>query len=190
MWPSVSGISKLDSDPPVWFLDIEGERVELSTDDLLNYRRFQARCMETLTTVFQMMKQTDWISLLSPLMQSAIIIEAAPEVGISGQFAELVEEFCTNRHRGEKREDILLGKPWLDEDSGRHYFRVKDLQSFLDKQGFRAYNRGQIVTKIRELGGDGQFLKVSNRGVNCWWVPRDIGTAPTIKTAEKEAPPI
>ena len=41
--PLFSNLTKQDSDPPIWFLDVEGGRLELETDDLLNQNRFQRR---------------------------------------------------------------------------------------------------------------------------------------------------
>ena len=36
-------LTKQDSEPPIWFLDVEGGRLELETDDLLNQNRFQTK---------------------------------------------------------------------------------------------------------------------------------------------------
>ena len=46
--PLFSNLTKQDSDPPIWFLDVEGGRLELETDDLLNQNRFQRKCMDAL----------------------------------------------------------------------------------------------------------------------------------------------
>lgn len=168
-YPVLSGLSKLDSDPPLWFVDIEDTRVELTTDQLQNYRFFQKACMEQITTMFMPVTQGDWAMMVGDVMQNALIIEAAPEMSTEGYFRELLEEFCTNRHRGRQREDLQLGKPWEDEEVGRHYFRLTDLMDFLDRNGFRTWGRNKIGEVCRTMGGDAQF---NFRGtcVRAFWV--------------------
>ena len=46
--PLFSNLSKQNSDPPIWFLDVEGGRLELETEELLNQTRFQRKCMSVL----------------------------------------------------------------------------------------------------------------------------------------------
>ena len=38
----VSGLCVVKSEPPVWFCDVAGQRVELTTDDLQTPQRFQS----------------------------------------------------------------------------------------------------------------------------------------------------
>ena len=46
--PLFSNLTKQDSEPPVWFLDVENGRLELETEELLNQVRFQRKCMDAL----------------------------------------------------------------------------------------------------------------------------------------------
>jgi len=42
----MSSLSKYNSEPPLWFMDINGKRVELETDSLFNQIAFQKACVE------------------------------------------------------------------------------------------------------------------------------------------------
>jgi hypothetical protein len=184
-YPSISGLSVLDTNPPLWFVDVDGDRLELKTDELQNYKAFHKVCMEQMFRCFRMMKQDTWFGLVAEAMKNAVRIEVSEEVGKSGQFYELLEEFLTNRHKGDEMEDILLGRPWEDKEEGRHYFRLRDLQNYVEAAGFKLFNRGELVSKIKDLGGDKHFFNVKGRGVNVWWVPNAFRPMPPA-----EIPPI
>ena len=117
------------------------------------------------------MKQETWLGMVNAAMASVTIIDAPKEVGLAGHFEELLEDFLVNRHRGNVKEDILSGRPWTDSEAGRHFFRLRDLMNYLEKNGMRNAQRGKIVTKIRELGGGHDFFNIKGKGVNTWWIP-------------------
>ena len=170
-FPVISGIAKLDADPPVWFVNVEEERLEVSTDTLQNYPKFHAVCMERLNHCYGAARQSDWLAALGEAMRDVNLIDAPPEVGRPGVFAEMLEEFLTNRQRGQAREDLLRGRPWEDEAEGRHYFQLKDLARFMVREGDRVTTRGQMTAAIRRVGGGSRFLNIKSSGRNVWWVP-------------------
>ena len=170
-FPVISGLSFLATQPPVWFLDVDETRLELTTDQLQNYKLFHKVCMEQLFKCFRMVKQETWFTLIGNAMREAVRIEVSEDIGQTGQFEEILDEFLTNRHKGENKEDLLVGRPWEDQEANRHYFRVRDLQRFLESAGFKIYNRPQIASRLRALGGDKHFFNLKGKGVNVWYVP-------------------
>lgn len=170
-YPVITSLSVLDTDPPLWFLDVEDCRIEVSTEDLLNYRAFTLLCMARLHKVFRPLKQETWVNQISAAMTNLVVIEAPPEVSRQGHFRELLQEFLTNRQRGRKQDDLLSGRPWEDESAGRHYFRLKDLQSYLEREGIKNLTRGQITTRIKDLGGGSKFFNIKGKGVSTWFIP-------------------
>lgn len=177
--PVISGMSYLATDPPLWFVDVEDARVELSTEELQNYRHFHRICMEQLFKCFKMMKQDAWLQVVSDAMRNATSIEAPPEVGKQGQFFGLLEEFLVDRHRGESREDLLLGRPILE--SGNFYFRLNDLMLFLENSRFTSYSRTQVSTRIKRAGGGQHFFNIKGKGINVFFIP-EKNTEPMPKT--------
>ena len=179
-YPEISGLTKLDTDPPLWFLDIEEQRVVLETKQLLSYRDFQLAYMDQLTVYFMPIKGDEWARIVGDAMDNAVILEAAPEMSVRGHFLELLEDFCMNRHRGEHKEDIFLGKPWQDPDTGRHYFKLTSLMQFLEKEGFRAWGRNTVGKTITEEIGGRHFFNVGGKGVNVVWVPANFKEDPEV----------
>jgi hypothetical protein len=170
-FPAISGISKLDTDPPIWFVNVEDSRLEVNTEELQDYRRFHAKCMSELNRCYMAIKQSDWFTVLSEAMRDVHLVPAPQEVGRQGIFHERLEEFLTNRQRGTSREDLLRGRPWEDEEAGRHYFRLRDLSKFLEREGDKTTSRGQMTEQIKRFGGGDHFFNIKGHGVNVWWVP-------------------
>ena len=179
--PVISGLAKLTSNPPVWFMDVMDFRVELTTDQLLNYRNFQKVCVDELGVLFNGMTQKAWTEVISPLISDAYRIEVSDEVGNIGQFNELLDEFLNDSHIGEKKEDILIKMPWLDDTAEdpkehRYYFRLKDLQKFLNDANFKLYTRGQLTSRLKALHGGDAAFNLNKKFTRVWWVPYNFTT--------------
>ena len=167
--PQFSNLQKQDSTPPIWFLDVEGHRIELTTDELQNQTKFQRRCMDELNFMPLTMRQNNWRTVVQQLLDSVSIIEVPEDVSVHGQFKELLESFCTERAQAQSRDELLLGKPWTEES--KTFFRLKDLIDYFSRQQFRDYGRNHIAARLRELGGGDHFFHVKGKGVTVWYVP-------------------
>jgi len=170
----IETISILDTEPPLFFACLRtGGTVECDTGTLLDPRSFQRAVLSQLRQVIPLAKLDEWLAQVQRCMESATTIEAPREVGITGQLEELLERFCTDRHAAEERDEIVLGKPWRDDETGRVWFRLRDFQDMLDRSRFRDLTRGQITTRIRHMGGDNGFFNIRGKGTNVWYVPVD-----------------
>jgi hypothetical protein len=52
------------------FLDVEGGRLELETDDLLNQNRFQRKCMDALNKIPPKVKENVWNQIIQQLLDA------------------------------------------------------------------------------------------------------------------------
>ena len=79
-------LTKFKTDPPIWFLDVDGGgRLELTTDDLQIQKRFQRRCIDCLNIMPTKIKENDWASMVNTLLEKCNIIEAPPDSSLGGQ---------------------------------------------------------------------------------------------------------
>jgi hypothetical protein len=175
-FPAIGGISVLETDPPLWFLDVDGQRIELTTEQLQDYNKFQRRCMEAVHTIYQRLKPDTWLEILGEAMQNVNKISAPPDASIEGHFSELLQEFCMNRYRAESKDDILSGKPWEDEETHKFYFRLRDVMDHLSRAKFE-WGRNKVSSTIQKIGGTA-FFQIKSRGVNVLWVPSDMFETP------------
>ncbi len=127
--------------------------------------------------VYQMMSQKIWMDILRPLRDNCNIIDAPPEITRAGQFAELLEEFCTNKQKGKDKQSILIGRPWENEEEGRYYFRLQDFHKFMLHDGVKDFTRAQLSQNVKNVGGGKKLLSVTEkRTVRCWFVPSSMFT--------------
>lgn len=173
--PALGTLTKLDTKPPTWFIDVEGgSRLELTTEQLQNPRAFQLVCMETLNVVPSIPNKGVWDALIQKLMESVSIVEASADMNPIGQFMEYVEKFCTGRAQAKTQDEILLGKPWLNGE--RHFFQISSLIAFLERNRFEYDSLKWIFKVLRDNGGKHDFFLIKlnetqRKGVNVWSVP-------------------
>jgi len=176
--PEIGGLTILKSEPRLFFLDVDGKRLELSTEQLQMPIQFQRACIEQIDFMPPLFKPGDWQVLVNNLLSTATSIEASEELTLTGQFKELVETYCTSRIRAKSPEEMTMGKPWTEDDLT--YFTMKGLQEFLKQRGFTTFNRPQIQQRLKDLNHDSKchgFKKVKmddGKWVNLrvWWVPK------------------
>lgn len=176
--PIISGLSKLDSDQPIWFVDVEEHRLSLSTIELLQYPKFQLACASKIHRFFANISQADWVEVLAEAAKALVLIDAPYEVGETGRFIEVLEEFLTNRRSASRLEDIHAGMPWLDDEDNRYYFRLRDLHDFLARETveWRTVTRGQISQLVQgdSIKGGKRQRWITGHNVNLFWVPGDL----------------
>ncbi len=187
--PRMHSLTKFDTEPPIWFLDVDGGgRLELNTDDLQTQKRFQKRCMDCLNMMPMSIPGPEWAMKINELMQTCNIIEAPPDASISGQLLEHLHNFCSQRAIGDKKEDLARGKPILVDESV--HFRLSDLVAYLDRHNFRDYKVNKITSVIKQAGAEHAFFNIEGKGVNCWKL-NGVVQKPKPKTQEisGEEPP-
>ena len=175
---AIANLRKYDSVPPIWFLDVNGVPLELDTDALLSQVAFQKACIEQLNFMPQTLPKRGWEGRINQLMKEmsetdGAIIEVSQDASITGQFYEFLEEFCSNSQRAEDREEILLRRPWVDDDSSAIFFRLKDFDAFLKKNKFSEFKSHKIAQRLRDINGESVVLNIKNKSVRVWQLPLD-----------------
>ncbi len=173
--PTLSSLSKYASEPPLWFLDINGRRIELETDSLFNQAAFQKACLERLNLLPPTLKKMDWENMLNGLLKEMVeteqISEASEDTSVTGRFMDLLEEFTTHMQQAMDREELLMGRPWVDTEDGRCHFRMKDLEAHLMRNNFKGMTAPKMAQRLRDMGGEPISLFLKGRTVRCWRIP-------------------
>ena len=177
------------SDPRLFFLDVDGQRLELTTEQLQMPLHFQRACMEQINRMPPIPKSTEWQPMIGKLLNTATRVEVSEELTSAGQFKELLETFCISRIRAKFPEEIQMGKPWTED--GYTYFTMKGLQEFLRQRNFVLFNRPQIQQRLKDLNRNdnchGTYtVKLESgkwKNIRVWWVPE-------FQSTEVEIPPL
>jgi hypothetical protein len=173
--PQMSALSKYNSEPPLWFLDINGRRVELDTESLYNQAAFQKACMDKINLLPPTLRKQDWEQVLNALLREMVeleqIQEASEDTTITGRFTALLEEFTTHIQQAMDRDEILMGRPWVDEEDQKVYFRIKDLEDHLTRNNFKGLSAPKMAQRLRDLGGEPLPVFLKGRTTRVWRIP-------------------
>lgn len=163
----LDSITQITTDPPIWFVSVNGTRIQITSDDLLNQNRFAKRVLDSLRILPQPVKPHTWRNLINDLLRTAEVVIAPKDAGPEGLFWHYLEQFCTSRANAHHRDELLLGKPWTDE--GRTYFRSADLIKFLEHNKFREFKPNQVYATLRKnkTVKHTQF-NINGANVQCW----------------------
>lgn len=169
--PQLSALTKFDTDPPTFFLDVEGKRLgPLETDDILVQPRFQRKCAERISLVPPIVRPHKWRKLLQSLFDDISVVEMPEEASAEGQLWQHLEHFCVNRSASESRDEILMGRTWTDPQVNRTFFRMRDFVAYLERIRFREYRTHQITAILRKRGAETSGAKIKRKFVNLWSV--------------------
>jgi hypothetical protein len=166
--PKLGTLTKVLTDPPIWFISIEGSgRIELSTEDLQNQRRFQLRLMQVLNVMPVMPKAEVWQEIVHQLLTNCHIVEIPMEATPHGQLKMHLMDFCTNRAQAKNQDEILLGKPYTN--AGFHYIRIVDFLQYLARIRFNLMEENKIIWHLKNWADGHRFINVKGKGVNTWF---------------------
>jgi hypothetical protein len=186
--PDLASLSKYNSEPPLWFLNVNEKRVELDTESLFNQASFQKACMEKINVLPPTLRKPDWESMLNALLREMVeleqIHEASEDTSVTWIFNDLLEEFTTHMQKAMDREELLLGRPWTDEDEAKVYFRMKDLDAYLRRNNFTGLSAPKIAQRLRDMGGEPISMSLKNRTTRAWRIPTFAGQDAPFDTPE------
>ncbi len=167
-YPRITSLARLETEPPIWFASIGGKRLQLSTDELLNYVAFVKASVNQHFASYQSMRQSDWALIVKAALDGAEEIPIPEDATETGRFLEYLEDFLTNQQAGEKPDDLFVGRPFKDDERQLYVFRIRDLQNFLIKEGMKEWSRSQLGSKLLDIGCKDESLDVSGRRVQVW----------------------
>jgi hypothetical protein len=111
-------------------------------------------------------------SLLGQMVDTeGAVISTSEDTSLRGQFYDMLEEFSTHMQSAMDKEEILLRRPWTDEEEGRTYFRLKDFEAFLKRNKFFEYRSNKIAQRLRDIDGRSEQFRIKGRTVRCWSIP-------------------
>jgi hypothetical protein len=168
-FPNLGILTMLDVRPPIWFWDVEGKRMELTTGELQDPNAFQKKCMEVIQMIPAVPSRIAWQRIVQDAMEKVVIIEASEDASPEGQFWEYVHKFCSGKAKALSLDEIIQGKPFEDE-GGTVYFRIVDLEAFLDRQRFRKFETNKITALLRDKGAKHGAKKFKGQHTNYWYL--------------------
>jgi hypothetical protein len=150
--PELDTLTKITSNPPQWFLNVGGKRVELKTEQLHNPNLFAIAVLDQANVVSPIPKAQDWREVyLKTLMQNLQEIEPLESLDPINQIVNLLYDFTVNRPAARTKEDILNKMSWTDE--GHTFFRMDDFFSFCKRNNWEMdkIKTGNLIKTLKDI---------------------------------------
>jgi hypothetical protein len=109
--------------------------------------------------------------LLREMVEMEQIVDAPEDTSITGRFTDLLEEFTTHLQQAMDKEEILLGRPWINDEERKVYFRIKDLEAHLKRNNFIGLTAPRMAQRLRDLGGEPMSISLKGRATRLWRIP-------------------
>jgi phosphoglycolate phosphatase-like HAD superfamily hydrolase len=128
--PEITEIRKYDSDPPIYFVTIDGESVEVDDVTLHDSEKFSVASMNQLGRPMLPVGKIIWRKMLIHLFKNLGEVPAPESSKIDVQVKELLADFI-NKAPGKEMKDIKRGLPYSDEKES--FFKFKDFWRYLQR---------------------------------------------------------
>jgi hypothetical protein len=174
---------KVTTDPPTWIWDVDGARLELTTEMLKDQSRFHTAAINVLNKWPKLIKPGEWATLIRQKLENVEIIEAPPDARPDGQMWAHLQNYTTARTRAKTRDELLNDKPWIPSEKdvvrygskqiaeGRVYFRSGHFKQYLEQQRMSGVSEKRLWSWLRDKGAEHHQFIINGKNVSCWSVP-------------------
>ena len=162
--PELDTLTKITSNPPQWFLNVGGKRVELKTEQLHNPNLFAIAVLDQANVVSPIPKAQDWREVyLKTLMNNLQEIEPLESLDPINQIVNLLYDFTVNRPAARTKEDMLNKMSWTDD--GYTYFRMDDFYSFCKRNNWEMdkIKTGNLIKTLEDIFEDEIRMTLKNQ---------------------------
>lgn len=159
---------KLTTEPETYLWDVNGLRLELSAEELMNQVACRLAVMRKLNVITSLVRAPAWTKILRERMERLEIIEVPKDVTPTGQLVTHLEDFCGSKSKAQSLDELLLKRPY--ENGETVAFRAKDFLAYLGDRRISGVKEREIFMLLRELEGVADFQVLKGKGVNFWRV--------------------
>jgi len=167
----ITGIRKLDSDPPIYFVTADGETIECDDDTLHDPDKFSKLAMVTINKTLLSTNKMMWKKKLNKLFQEMDEpLKAPDDMRIDIILQNSLMEFL--KRNGKTIEDVLKRRAFSE--NGQSWFKFKDFWRYLigtklwqDKR----YNYQKTLRLIQSLfNAQNVTKKINGESVKVWQI--------------------
>jgi len=151
--PMLGNLTKYKSTPPQWFLDVDGTRIELKSEQLYSPPLFALACLDQANLVVPVPKAKDWKQFfLKPMMNNLQEVEPLESLDPTNQLTGLLQDWTTNRQSARTMDDVFNKLPFTDENKEFTYFRMDDFYAFLKKNNWEMdkIKTGNLLKRLED----------------------------------------
>lgn len=151
-----------------WYAESQGNRIELTTEQLFSPSDLQRVFAERFTTVIIIGKHKDWLTKLKELMETCDEVNDPDDASHQGQFENLLDNFFTASRPARNKDELIKGNSYIE--GGRVYFRSEDLFQYLSVRRF-SHTPHEIWMWMKQMGAKATQLKIKGKNIRVWSIP-------------------
>ena len=166
----IDRIVKITSDPPIFYVIMNGDSIKMDPDTLFAGSKFRKRVWESTGRFVTPLKQ---IQHEKRLKAAKMEIESAPqEVSDEGAILEIFRDWCEARVPNTPNiNEVRRGNPYYDPDRKAVVFRSQDfINVYRRVKRFNAEDR-EVWASLRSSGCIRDNVRIEGEQTKCWLFP-------------------
>lgn len=162
-------LMKFELNPPRYRLEVNGTALDLSGEELQQFRLLRAAMFERLNLLVAPRKQIDWEAELAELLNRMELIEAPADADQPGYVMAKIKEFLRQSDKAKSKQAVLRGLPFRDGDEV--IFRGTDLRTYLHNNRIRLEQNTVLWPMMRDEGCSNTVQRIGGKLVRLWVMP-------------------
>jgi len=185
----ICDLTKIQSDgESIYFLNVDAQRVTLTTQDLTNETKFHEACVEQINVWPVPKGKNEWRLHVQDLLAKCQPEKVDHSMTQAGRFEAHLEDFILEQGEADEMGEVMSNKAYFDEEQSKVYFRLNALESFLRRRNFHNFSKTRMIQVIKARKGGDEQVRIEKKQVYVWWIPPiDRSSKPySIPNMEKE----
>ena len=146
--PEIAGISKYLSDPPIYFVNIDGDSVEVDNITLHDPEKFSVACMDQISKPMLPVGKIVWRKMLIKLFDKLTELDAPASSKMDVQIKDLLADFI-NKAPGKKIDDLKRGLPFTEGETT--HFKFIDFWKYLQRSKSWSMQKQRTLKLLDDL---------------------------------------
>jgi len=168
----ISDLVKVKTEPPLYIMNADGERVEIDGDELLNQRLFTRRVMDATSKVIPVMQDQKYRDFVQLLLDRGVEIDGPPDTDpetiITGELINFIDQSRVPR---KDKIEYAVGAVYVDENDEHAWFHRSDFTKYLQKQRVTFDSRKVSDMLLNVIGCVAKSTTINGRSVRVWVAP-------------------
>jgi|ETNvirenome_6_85_1030632.scaffolds.fasta_scaffold03745_2 hypothetical protein len=165
---------KIESSPPKYILDVSGENIIFTTEEILCFKKIKIKTFEKTNVLLPKMKESEWEELLAEKTKTMLIEDAPDDSGDNHNIIEFITEYLYLAN-GQFDKDLLQTSPAIFtrktmSASDQYFvgFRVCNFENFLKQKKVPARPRSDLWPIFRSRGFSETKIRSQNTVISIW----------------------
>lgn len=169
--PEIGQLTKYEGDPVLWYLEIDGHRIQMTTEDLINQRNFKKKVADSINRIIKTFPQHKWDQYIDEKMQHCDVIDVPEDATAFGQFKILVDTYVTGLAQATSVEELAHRFTPYNTGTGEVWIRSTGLFQYMATHGFTYKSENHVWQMMRELGAKKEYVRAGGKTFNVWVLP-------------------